>query len=57
MNMATAIVTVIVALVIIGATYGSYRMVKTGGVCAGCPKKGCCHSRSANPINCTIKKN
>lgn len=57
MNMATAIVTVIVALVIIGAAYGSYRMVKTGGVCAGCPKKGCCHSRSANPINCTIKKN
>ena len=56
MNMATALVLIVVALIIIGAMYGSYRMIKTGDTCAGCPNRGTYRCHEKNPINCTVKK-
>ncbi len=56
MNMATALVLIVVALIIIGAMYGSYRMIKTGDTCAGCPNRGTCRCHEKNPIHCTVKK-
>ena len=52
MNGATALVLGVVILMIIGAAYGTYRMVKDHTYCSECPNKGeCC----GNPINCTIR--
>ena len=56
MNMATALVLIVVALIIIGAMYGSYRMIKTGDTCAGCPNRGTCRCHEKDPVNCTVQK-
>ena len=56
MNMATAGVRSVGALIIMGGMYGSDRMIKTGDTCAGCPNRGTCRCHEKNPINCTVKK-
>ncbi|MCQ2085171.1 MAG: hypothetical protein MJZ21_03375 [archaeon] len=54
MNLATLVTLVAVLLLVGGAAYRVYRMIRNNDMCYACPNSGCCSCN--NPINCTIKQ-
>jgi len=55
MNLATIVVLLIILLIIAGASYRVYRMIRDNDMCYGCSKK-CSECQDGNPINCTIEQ-
>ena len=55
MNLATIAVLLIILLIIAGASYRVYRMIRDNDMCYGCSKK-CSECQDGNPINCTIEQ-
>ncbi|MBO4502932.1 MAG: FeoB-associated Cys-rich membrane protein [Candidatus Methanomethylophilus sp.] len=55
MNLATVAVLILIFVIVGGAAYRVYRMIRDGNVCYGCSAK-CSECRDGNPINCTFDK-
>lgn len=53
MNLATFVTLVIVVLILAGAAYNLYHMVRRNDLCYACPNSGNCGC--SNPINCSIR--
>ena len=55
MNLATVAVLLLILLIVGGASYRVYRMIRDHDMCYGCSAK-CSECKDGNPINCTFEK-